>query len=463
MLTLILDISDFLTQKMAAVAPPSQFNTYSPAPKSGILLNPYPPGWSPRTPQVHSLPLPDSPALRSSAPNTPYMQINGRNVPLPRTESTTSSNSGADGSVSANGGGQNGNHSRTNSMRIRFAPLPDPRKLEEAEYMDSPLANNTLTLPATDDTFLASPTTPGSQYSHVSANSATSTSTSGNPNPFAYNISDDAPENVSDQGIMSTISSATKQKSKRWSKTLFKPLFKATSMTSSGHQSDDGMWRTNSRDSFQSATSNEGGLGLSRRMTTESASRPSSAGNGAAGAPLTRVQSAGMGPGRSRKNQKMLNGRVYGAKSTAAAFQNIRDEEPSFVEWGHGGAGSVKNHSGGAESSKYAGVQSGQRVSIGAISGDHAPNNGGDEDEDDGSGVAWIRKRKRERAEKEAKAREEAARVAREAEAQTTSVNEADVSRLSYVFLLSGILTAPFFAIEDVYFDGRPCEPTAHR
>ena len=368
------------------------------------------------------------------------MQVNGRNVPLPRTDSRSSSNSGADGSLSAGGGGQNGSHSRTNSMRIRFAPLPDPRKIEEAEYLESPLANTNLALSATDDTLLASPTTPGSQYSHMSATSATSASTTGTNNPFAYSASDDGrdtSENVSDQG---GIMSATKKKSKRWSKTLFGPLLKSTSMSSSpGHQSDDGIWRTNSRDSFQSATSNEG-LGLSRRMTTDAGSRPSSAGNGATSTPLTRVQSAGVGPTRSRKNTKMLNGRVYGARSTAAAFQNIRDEEPSFVEWGHGGAGSVNNHSGGAANSKYAGVQSGGKVSIGAVSGDATAAAADDDEEDDGSSVAWLRKRKRERAEREAKAREEAERVAREAQVETqaeqaTIVDDANVSFFRPLFL----------------------------
>ncbi|KIM29133.1 hypothetical protein M408DRAFT_329135 [Serendipita vermifera MAFF 305830] len=450
---------------MATVASPTLLNTsnnnvtYSPAPKSGILLNPYPPGWSPRMSHVQSLPLPEGPAFRSSAPNTPNMQPNGINhIPLPRTDSRSSSNSG---SISATGGSSahNGKHSRANSTRIRFAPLPDPRKLEEAELLDSPLAvqNNNLTLPATttDDTLLASPTTPGSQYSHVSANSAISANTASTANPFAYNLPDDGFEPGSDNGgIMSTITSATKQKSKRWSKTLFKPLFKSTSMASSSAsaggdaQSDDAMWRTSSRDSFQSATSTDG-LGLFRRMTTDGStrpssagrnaaarpssmigavtgntSRPSSAGNGAAagfGAPLTRVQSAGTAGARSaRKNTKMLNGHVYGARSANNAFQNIRDEEPSFVEWGPGGAGSVNRNSGGGVDSKYASIQSADKVSIGAVSGGDGGQMAGD-DYDDGSGVAWIRKRKKERAEKEARERAEAAeRAAREPEGQAS-------------------------------------------
>jgi hypothetical protein len=243
---------------------------------------------------------------------------------------------------------------------------------------------------------------------------------------------------------------SAKQKSKNWTKRIFKPLLKSHALASStshshnghsGHQSDDGLWRTDSRDSFASATSNEGATHpLARRMTTES-SRVSSAANGASGAPLTRTQSAGMGPGRSRKNTKMLNGRVYGSKSTAAAFQNIRDGEPDFIEWGHGGAGSVNNHSGGAESSKYASVQSGNRVSIGAVSGDHPGEVAGGEDDDDGSGLAWIRKRKaqreRERVEKEAKMLEDAKNPAATTDTNTPPDDTVSLTRPSPAFQFS--------------------------
>ncbi|KAI0688315.1 hypothetical protein C8T65DRAFT_122724 [Cerioporus squamosus] len=49
-----------------------------------------------------------------------------------------------------------------------------------------------------------------------------------------------------------------------------------------------------------------------------------------------------------RKQQRMLNGRVYGArrKPNANPFANVRTDEPEFVEWGYGGMGSVKNASG---------------------------------------------------------------------------------------------------------------------
>jgi hypothetical protein len=390
--------------------PPNNPNNSPTAPKSGILLNPYPPARSPPMNQAQSLPLPssESPAFRHSAPNSPYITLNAKNVPLSRPGSRSSSASRGDGPDDGAGAPQGGGgHSRANSMRIRFAPLPDIRKMEEADYVDSPLVTTHSAISAPDDRLDASPTSPGSQYSQMSATS--SGSTTGTLLSFVSNTAYDPTETGSD---VASLSSATKQKSKNWTKRIFRPLIKSHSFSShgNGHQSDDGLWRTNSRDSFTSATSNEGGgHPLSRRMTTD-ASFPAANGGGASGPPLTRVQSAGIGPGRSRKATKMLNGRVYGSKSTATAFQNIREGEPAFVEWGHGGAGSVNNHSGGADNSKYARIQSGDKVSIGAVSGDGSEMGG--DDYDDGSGVAWLRKRKqqreRERLEKEAQALQEA-------------------------------------------------------
>lgn len=132
-------------------------------------------------------------------------------------------------------------------------------------------------------------------------------------------------------------------------------------------------------------------------MTFEGRTRHSSIGSAAGGAPLARVQSANNNPRR----QRLLNGRVYGVNR--AAFKNIKDEEPDFVEWGHGGAGSVNNRH-GAGSSKYAGVQSGTKLSIGAVAGPASSTAGGDED--DGTGMAWVRRR-REQRERERREKEE--------------------------------------------------------
>lgn len=104
----------------------------------------------------------------------------------------------------------------------------------------------------------------------------------------------------------------------------------------------------------------------------------------------------------------MLNGRVYGRKKAPPAknpFANVRDTEPSFVEWGYGGMGSVSNNAGDSRWNK---VQSG-----GTGFSHH------EEDEDDGSGAAWIKKR-REAREKAAREKEEAAAAAK-SESKDTS------------------------------------------
>ncbi|EKM83085.1 hypothetical protein AGABI1DRAFT_111600 [Agaricus bisporus var. burnettii JB137-S8] len=90
----------------------------------------------------------------------------------------------------------------------------------------------------------------------------------------------------------------------------------------------------------------------------------------------------------SRKGTRMLNGRVYGGKQNANPFANARDEEPSFVEWGYGGMGSVKGATSAGAHGRWERLQNSQQ------------------EEDDASGMAWIKKR-REQRERERKEREE--------------------------------------------------------
>lgn len=84
----------------------------------------------------------------------------------------------------------------------------------------------------------------------------------------------------------------------------------------------------------------------------------------------------------------MLNGRVYGARNTMPV---ATVEEPSFVEWGYGGMGSVNNSAG---SSQYARLQSDKKLSVGTTESTATA------DDDDGSGMAWLAKRRREREER---------------------------------------------------------------
>ncbi|KAG6896968.1 hypothetical protein C0992_005029 [Termitomyces sp. T32_za158] len=103
-----------------------------------------------------------------------------------------------------------------------------------------------------------------------------------------------------------------------------------------------------------------------------------------------------------RFGHRMLNGRVYGARGGASAnpFASARDEDPEFVEWGHGGMGSVRGaeHAGVAVNGRWERLQSVRPT---------------DEDECDGSGMGWVKKRKEAR---EREARERAEREKAESE-----------------------------------------------
>jgi hypothetical protein len=119
------------------------------------------------------------------------------------------------------------------------------------------------------------------------------------------------------------------------------------------------------------------------------------------------------------KPKRLLNGRVYGARkhphhTSANAFANVPDKEPEFVEWGHGGMGSVQ--AGGMWSK----VQSNQKLLIGHTEerGRRGAPTAPPTDEDDGSGMGWVKKRREER---EQKKREEQA--AREAASKTNVVS----------------------------------------
>ncbi|EIN08015.1 hypothetical protein PUNSTDRAFT_126818 [Punctularia strigosozonata HHB-11173 SS5] len=101
-----------------------------------------------------------------------------------------------------------------------------------------------------------------------------------------------------------------------------------------------------------------------------------------------------------KHGQRMLNGRVYGQKRNRQnqnLFATAKDEEPEFVEWGYGGMGSVKAASGG--NAMWKPLQSSQST------------HGASADDDDPSGMAWVKRRReqreREKAEREAKEKAE--------------------------------------------------------
>ncbi|KAG8698508.1 hypothetical protein FRC09_007200 [Ceratobasidium sp. 395] len=156
------------------------------------------------------------------------------------------------------------------------------------------------------------------------------------------------------------------------------------------------LFRTSSRESWSGELSgytsdNSASRRMSSPLRTEFRSRPTTPNYGSYGAPL--MQPSSDGSGSIQRPQRMLNGRVYGARRAKERLQPQASMEPEFSEWGYGGMGSV------GTSGEYGKLQS----SSSAV--------GGGDDDDDGSGMTWIRKRKekREREEREKKAAEEAA------------------------------------------------------
>ncbi|KAF8758860.1 hypothetical protein RHS01_03078 [Rhizoctonia solani] len=147
-------------------------------------------------------------------------------------------------------------------------------------------------------------------------------------------------------------------------------------------------------------------LPVARRMSSPlrpTSSRPSS-GYNSFGAPLMHSTSDGTGA----RPTRMLNGRVYGARRARERLQPQPSMEPEFSEWGYGGMGSVSN------AGQYSKLQS-NTSSLGGRAAD--------DDEDDGSGMGWVRKRKekKEREEREKKEAEEAAAKAAQAQAEEAS------------------------------------------
>ncbi|CDO68906.1 hypothetical protein BN946_scf185000.g49 [Trametes cinnabarina] len=92
-----------------------------------------------------------------------------------------------------------------------------------------------------------------------------------------------------------------------------------------------------------------------------------------------------------------------------------KSEEPEFVEWGYGGMGSVKASAG--QSQIWSRVQNGNvAIGNGGEQQQSSARTGAPSaDEDDGSGMAWL-KRRREQREREKKEREERERAEAEAQ-----------------------------------------------
>lgn len=286
------------------------------------------------------------------------------------------------------------------SRKIRFAPLPEPRRdvMVDEDGAEIPCAS---TYPADATSFPVQ--SPGAGPS-VTLDRTDSL------------VTDSGASTVSTDG--DTQSQVSRKRSKRNSLLKLFGLGSSSSLppkrtsTTSLPTADAngtiggipvpglGLFRPTSRESWSGEpsgyTSDNSIARLKSSPLRPTSSRPGSSGPnyGSFSAPLMQSASDGSRP------QRMLNGRVYGARRAKERLQPLPSMEPEFSEWGYGGMGSVSN------SGEYSKLQS----KSSAV--------GNDDDEDDGSGMAWLRKRKekREREEREKKEAEAAAAAAAEAE-----------------------------------------------
>ncbi|KAI0684146.1 hypothetical protein BC835DRAFT_660117 [Cytidiella melzeri] len=188
------------------------------------------------------------------------------------------------------------------------------------------------------------------------------------------------------------------------------PLSRSSSDNTSGKKQSKKKSLLSSLMGSDSSSSGEGSLWRTQSATEDmrrTKSRESTISN--EDLKRTRSYSASGPAGRPapRKQLKMLNGRVYGAKRNPNVnlFASARSEENEFVEWGYGGMGSVKSAA-SVGNTKYSRVQGsaalGSSDEAGWSKGSRGrqPSN----EDDDGSGLAWARRRKeeRERAKKDA-------------------------------------------------------------
>ncbi|RPD59227.1 hypothetical protein L226DRAFT_546485 [Lentinus tigrinus ALCF2SS1-7] len=477
-------------------------HTYAPAPRQGILINPSPAA----SPAYHpaSLPalVPSNASLSSSSSSAPgdvsdYFSSSASPSPGPSHSSPAPRKTHLPTSKP-----RNGSNSGT-VRRIRFAPLPEPRRDEEdgsdyppvfldddeagpstgdhilamssalAAAVNCPLPASVPSSPCASRRILSLPThdVPGLDPSY--SQSSTDSSEPGGQDSQPTTVPSDVGQEwdmVSPSALPALSQSFSAPESPRKSGKLskmLKPLFsRSSSSTTKSH-----LARTFSREeaalingeaqrgrssSFLSAGSRNSSVSRDASLTRDRRDSDFGAplhrwtsengpgvglpvskkkrhllfgGSGSGGGvPLGRTQSLTSLSGKDekkaraqqpvvvtnggRKQQRMLNGRVYGArrKPNANPFANVRTDEPEFVEWGYGGMGSVKNTAG--QNSMWSRVQAGD---------DAAGLARKSTDEDDGSGLSWVKRRReqrerekkeqaeREKAEAEAKAKEEGA------------------------------------------------------
>ncbi|KAI0279853.1 hypothetical protein BGY98DRAFT_933003 [Russula aff. rugulosa BPL654] len=278
-------------------------------------------------------------------------------------------------------------YSNLRGRRIRFAPLPDPRRAvcvtdsgeelplpsvfddDDPSGVSQPKHHNCHTSPSSSlllgDTVVTPKKLPTVSVSGASAPPIRS-SFSSPPSPARAHIT---LSSTSSTATVTEVAFRTSGSSTRFAKRLLKSL----------RQKNDDSHRTGSRDSSSSRdeTSPSIGIPLGHWVSADDASRPNSGNE----EPLYRARSAASNA--QPKPKRMLNGRVYGARKnnhrSGNVFDNIPDKEPEFVEWGYGGMG---------KRSEKLPWTNGVRGRPGAPA---------TEADDDGSGMGWVKKRREER------------------------------------------------------------------
>ncbi|KAF8520179.1 hypothetical protein BU17DRAFT_89180 [Hysterangium stoloniferum] len=250
-------------------------------------------------------------------------------------------------------------NSRSRSpRRIRFAPLPEPRRVDDSQVPNSPFYDSDSDAPSP-----CPPTPP--DYP---------------PSP-RFGMSALSPEDP-----------PPKPKSKSWGQKFLAPLFSPLKQSNADPHSP-----TSSHDSY-TESKYKSGAPLERSTSAGSRTITPLKEPLRDGGPLTRVasESARLSGPNTTRGTRMLNGRVYGRRHHSSDISNTApNNEPEFVEWGYGGMGSVNAEHKGTPGTDWAKLQR-----QGKILGDDDP------DGDDGSGMGWVKKR-REQREREKKAQQE--------------------------------------------------------
>ncbi|EJD06132.1 uncharacterized protein FOMMEDRAFT_18326 [Fomitiporia mediterranea MF3/22] len=421
--------------------------------RTGILLNGSPSSSAPNSPKCATYLAPSSSSAAAGIHQVPFSSHSSASSSTSSTDDILSSTS------ATSAGGTMASSSKQSSRKIRFAPLPEPRRDEYDEDLLSPgfyevdsaasspnFAASALQSPSVSANVI--PPTPIRlaflKESHAQASGSTLGLSFDGTDPTDSGQATETNTIIGSECGTDETPTMSNSRKNRWSKLLRLP--KAGQLKQPPRTPDEHgqftLWRSSSRESNASVCSSRAsvfgymfgshsepngsstslGNPISRRRTFTGADsaptsplsfrgglslKPVTSEAGTATAPAARSTKTSSAPPTARRETRLLNGRIYGRRQNGPPknlFANIKDTEPEFVEWGHGGMGSVRNTA-GAGSSKYAALQSNRKLSVGHDDGSGAA------DDDDGGGMGWVRRR-REARERERKEREE--REARE-------------------------------------------------